>query len=85
MKVFQRSIPQFETGFKELIEQVNDAVATIPGLHVTGNFKSGVAVGDCIAAGMDMAAEVAKDSSRECSIPTEPTATSSSVHQSGLH
>lgn len=67
VKLFQQSIPQYEIGYREIIEQVNNAVAQVPGLHIAGNYKSGVAVGDCIAAGMETAAEVKRQlSSAQC-------------------
>lgn len=62
VKVFKQAIPQPEIGFENLMSQVEAAVAQVPGLHIVGNYKSGVSVGDCVAGGMAMAAQVKQQS-----------------------
>lgn len=44
----RRSIPQYTIGHARRVAQIEASVAAVPGLHVAGNYLSGVSVGDCI-------------------------------------
>jgi oxygen-dependent protoporphyrinogen oxidase len=53
-----RSIPQYNVGYgavKQLIERIE---AASPGLYFSGNFRQGISVSDCIAAGAAAAGKV---------------------------
>lgn len=58
VKRWTRSIPQYERGHVEKVAVIQERVKTQPGLFVGGNYMTGVAVGDCIQYGMNVAKEV---------------------------
>lgn len=49
-----RAIPQYLLGHEERVARITRAVAAIPGLALAGNYLSGVAVGDCLARGVEL-------------------------------
>lgn len=51
---YRRAIPQYVLGHADRVARITQAVDTIPGLSVTGNYLSGVAVGDCLARGVEL-------------------------------
>jgi oxygen-dependent protoporphyrinogen oxidase len=48
IKVWDKAIPQFEVGYSDLMEELNQYCADRPGLEITGNWRTGVALGDCV-------------------------------------
>jgi protoporphyrinogen/coproporphyrinogen III oxidase len=52
------AIPQFERGYDSVLAAADDIERSIPGLLVDGQFRRGVSVGDCVAAGATIAARV---------------------------
>ncbi len=44
---WQRAIPQFEIGFSELLKKI-EAFEQKHNINLSGNFRSGVSVGDCV-------------------------------------
>jgi protoporphyrinogen/coproporphyrinogen III oxidase len=52
------AIPQAEMGHAERIGMVEHLEAQQPGLHVTGSFRNGAAVGSCWAEGRRVARQV---------------------------
>lgn len=46
---YERAIPQFNLGYYKLMEKVDAVEKQFPGLHFSGNWRSGVAIGDCVA------------------------------------
>ena len=53
-----RSIPQYNVGYSAVKQLIDRIEAGSPGLHFTGNFRQGISVSDCIAAGSAAAAKV---------------------------
>lgn len=50
----ERAIPQFNVGYYKLMERVDAVENHYPGLHFSGNWRSGVAIGDCVAYNMNL-------------------------------
>jgi oxygen-dependent protoporphyrinogen oxidase len=50
-----QAIPQYTIGHLARIAAVDAAVAALPGLHFCANWRGGVAYGDCIKNGIDLA------------------------------
>lgn len=55
--VWRRAIPQYTLGYGEILSELAAAERRTPGLRLLGNYRGGVAVGDCIAAAEDAVAE----------------------------
>jgi oxygen-dependent protoporphyrinogen oxidase len=53
-----QAIPQYNLGHAELLRRVRAALAEIPGLHVTGSYLEGPAVGACVTVSNRVANEV---------------------------
>ena len=45
----ERAIPQFNLGYYKLMEQIDAIEKQFPGLTISGNWRTGVAIGDCVA------------------------------------
>jgi protoporphyrinogen/coproporphyrinogen III oxidase len=50
-----RSIPQFDVGHDRVLEAADRVEAELPGVLLDGQFRRGVSVGDCVAAGQTIA------------------------------
>ena len=57
---WKKAIPQFEIGHGEILGEINRLEERFPGLYLIGNYRCGVAVGDCIAAGIDTAKNIGR-------------------------
>lgn len=47
-KVWHKAIPQFNVGHADLMEEVNAFERNNPSIKIIGNWRTGVAIGDCI-------------------------------------
>ncbi len=56
-----KSIPQYELGFQNKIDALNEFEEQHPGIFLTGNYRGGISVGDCIKNAYDMANRLADD------------------------
>jgi oxygen-dependent protoporphyrinogen oxidase len=54
-----RAIPQYARGHDAVVQAAADVEARQPGLHLAGQYRSGAALGDCIASGYEAAARAA--------------------------
>lgn len=54
-----RGIPQYSVGYDKVKNAADATEAANPGLYLTGNYRHGVSVGDCIASGQQVAQKVA--------------------------
>lgn len=54
---WHRAIPQYNLGHAERVDKIESALKNHPGLWLTGNYLRGVALGDCIKRGKEIASE----------------------------
>ncbi len=55
---WMQAIPQYELGHEHVISAAASVESALPGLYLTGQWRAGVALGDCIAQGQAAAARV---------------------------
>lgn len=60
IKKWPRAIPQYELGHQKKIAAIEKCESERPGLFITGNFRGGISVGDCIVQSEIMADKVLK-------------------------
>lgn len=56
-----QAIPQYEIGHERVVQAAESIESALPGLYLTGQWRAGVALGDCIAQGQQAAARVAAE------------------------
>lgn len=59
VRKWDRAIPQYNVGYTEIMDKVNDSLKDSPGVFLGGNYTSGVAFGDCVQWGVDNAKKIA--------------------------
>lgn len=57
-----RAIPQYEVGHRDRLARIDAAVAEIPGLHLLGNWRGGIAMPDCVRNATALAERIAEGS-----------------------
>lgn len=50
-----QAIPQYELGHLDRLRAIEAEIRSLPGLYLTGNWRSGIAVGDCLHSGATLA------------------------------
>jgi oxygen-dependent protoporphyrinogen oxidase len=53
-----RAIPQYNRGYGEILSALEKLEAAHPGLHFVGNYRGGIAAGQCIRNGLRLAEEI---------------------------
>jgi oxygen-dependent protoporphyrinogen oxidase len=59
IQAWPHAIPQYEMGYLSLIEKIEARVAQFSNLHLAGNWRAGIAVGDCLINGQKLAEKLA--------------------------
>ena len=52
---YTKAIPQYEVGFGRFKDHMNELEKRAPGFFLAGNFRNGIALGDSVVAGHDVA------------------------------
>jgi oxygen-dependent protoporphyrinogen oxidase len=60
VKKYPRAIPQYQLDYEKFLNRMKDCEQRIPGLFISGNFRGGISVGDCIAQSARTADTVAR-------------------------
>jgi oxygen-dependent protoporphyrinogen oxidase len=55
VKLWPTAIPQYEIGHLPLVKELVAAESKLPGLYISGNYRTGVAFPDCVTFGYDQA------------------------------
>ncbi len=56
---WNRAIPQYNLGYHVVVEAMEDLEREVPGLYLCGNYRGGIAVGDCVKNGKAAAGRIA--------------------------
>ena len=70
------------SGHLDILAKVEAATKNTPGLYLGGNYRTGVAFGDCIQYGVDVAKEVEEYMQKDNTSVTAPVAAVTTVKES---
>jgi oxygen-dependent protoporphyrinogen oxidase len=62
---WEKAIPQYRLGHQTIIDAIERFENECPGIHVTGNFRSGISVADCITGAKGMSERIASSISKK--------------------
>ncbi|MBC2594110.1 protoporphyrinogen oxidase [Ruficoccus amylovorans] len=57
--LWRKAIPQYNVGHGDFLAMIEKAEGDHPGLHLAGNYRSGISVGQCLANGIELAKKIA--------------------------
>ncbi len=55
---WERAIPQYNLGYQRIITSIEALEKSVPGIHLGGNYRGGISVGDCVMSGERLAKQV---------------------------
>lgn len=55
--IWKNAIPQYNLGYQKFFNTMNEAENSFPGLHLMGNYRTGISLPQCILAGLNVAKE----------------------------
>ncbi len=58
---WDKAIPQYAPGHLGFVEEISAFEKNVPGLYLCGNYRGGIAVGDCLMSGEKLARRIAED------------------------
>ena len=58
---WNHAIPQYRMGHGRIVDQLAQTEKRIPGLYFTGNYRGGIAVGDCLMQSHQLTGRIAKE------------------------
>lgn len=58
---WKQAIPQYRVGHGRIMDKLEQTEKTIPGLYFTGNYRGGIAVGDCLMQSHQLTGRIAQD------------------------
>lgn len=61
IKRWDKAIPQYNLGHQEIIDSIEACEKEYPGLYLSGNFRGGISVGDCVKQANVMSEQIASD------------------------
>ena len=53
--VWSTGIPQYEIGYGQILQGIEEGEARLPGLHLLGSYRGGVSVPDCVKSAYELA------------------------------
>ncbi|MEO5929131.1 MAG: protoporphyrinogen oxidase, partial [Candidatus Kapaibacterium sp.] len=74
LRVWNRAIPQYNLGHGAIIEAIELAEERLPGMHLLGNYRGGVSVGDCVKSGRALADRLLRRSGFRAAVVTHDQA-----------